>query len=86
MQNGPSPDPRDQAIRTALRDAATVVELASDEFTSTYAGPARGEYLRVFAASVAAVGGRLEEGPGGLQAAFGERLIWIRFDPVSGGR
>ncbi len=85
-QNRPSGDPRDQAIRAALHDAATLVELANDEFTATYAGPARDAYLRVFAASVAVVGGRLEQGPDGLHAAFGERLIRIRFDPVSGGR
>ncbi len=82
MQNQPSADPRDQAIRAALHDAATLVELANDEFTTTYAGLARSDYLRVFAASVADVGGRLEEDPDGFRAAFGERLIRIRFDPV----
>jgi hypothetical protein len=56
----------------------------ADEFHASYEGPARNEYLRVLGGYVADLGGRLEDGPAGLLAAFEGRQITIRFGPVSG--
>jgi hypothetical protein len=36
MQNRPSLDPRDEAIRAALRDAAVLAGIVADEFLATY--------------------------------------------------
>ena len=59
MQNRPSRHPRDDAIRAALRDAAVLAGIISDEFHVTYQGPERAEYLRVLAANVTDLGGAL---------------------------
>jgi len=79
MRNQPSTDPRDQAIRAALRDVAVLAAIAVDEFHATYAGPGRSEYLRVLGAYVANCGGRLDPGPDGCVAVFDDRRIAIRF-------
>jgi len=79
MRNQPSTDPRDQAIRAALRDVAVLAAIAVGDFYATYGGPERTEYLRVLGAYVAVVGGRLEPGPDGSVAVFDDRWIAIRF-------
>ena len=84
MRNQPSTDPRDQAIRAALRDVAVLAAIAAGEFYSTYEGPERTEYLRVLGRYVANVGGRLSPGPDGFVAAFDDRRIAIRFGPEAG--
>jgi hypothetical protein len=85
MRNEPSSDPRDQAIRAALRDVAALTAIVAGEFYATYAGPERAAYVRILGAYVADLGGRLDDGPAGLGAAFEGRQIAIRFGPVSGG-
>jgi len=79
MRNQPSTDPRDQAIRAALRDVAVLAAIAAREFYATYGGPERTEYLRVLGAYVAGAGGPLEPGPNGFVAVFDDRRIAIRF-------
>jgi hypothetical protein len=79
MQNRPSHDPRDEAIRAALRDAAVLAGIAADEFVATYQGPERSEYVRVLAAYVADLGGALDDGPWGVVATFAGRRIAVRF-------
>jgi hypothetical protein len=81
MQDKPSPDPRDQAIRAALRDAATLSAMVADEFRATYVGPRRDVYLRTLGAYVADLGGRLEETDGRhLVAHIRGRRITLRFE------
>ena len=79
MQNRPSDNPKDAAIRAALRDAAVLAGIVADEFQATYQGPERSEYLRVLAAYVADLGGALENAQAGVTAAFADRRIAIRF-------
>jgi hypothetical protein len=86
MQNEPSSDPRDQAIRAALRDIAVLASIVAGEFYATYGGAERAEYLRVLGSYIEDLGGRLEGDPGDLVATFEGRPIAIRFGPLVGGR
>jgi hypothetical protein len=80
MQNRPSADPRDQAIRAALRDASTICGMVADEVKGTYRGERRDVYVRTLAAYIADLGGSLEEGEGrDLVAQIGSRRITLRF-------
>jgi hypothetical protein len=80
MQDTPSADPRDHAIRAALRDASTMAAMVATEFSASYWGAERGTYVATLAAYVVDLGGRLEEaGTRELVADFGERRITIRF-------
>jgi hypothetical protein len=79
MKDTPSADPRDQAIRAALRDAATLAAMVVTELTASYWGAERSVYIATLAAYVVDLGGRLEEaGPKDLVADFGGRRITIR--------
>lgn len=79
MQNRPSADPRDQAIRAALRDAATLAAMVAAEFRATYRGTERTTYLDTLAGFVADLGGRLEDaGEGDAVAEFGGRRTTVR--------
>jgi hypothetical protein len=78
------PGPRDQAVKAALHDAAAIASIVANEFHTSYNGPARAEYLRVLGDYETDLGGRLEDGPTGLLAAFEGRRITIRFGPMSG--
>ena len=84
MQDRPSANPRDQAIRAALWDVAALAAIMAGEFFATYAGPNRGEYIRVLRGYLADLGGRLEDGPTGPVVAVDGRRIAIRFGSVSG--
>jgi hypothetical protein len=80
MKDIPSADPRDQAIRAALRDASTLAAMVVTEFSASYWGAERGTYVATLAAYVVDLGGHLEEaGPKDLVADFGGRRITIRF-------
>jgi hypothetical protein len=81
MQDKPSPDPRDQAIRAALGDAATLSAMVADKVRATYGGSRRDVYLRTVGAYVADLGGRLEECDGRhLVAHIRGRRITLRFE------
>jgi len=86
MKDTPSADPRDQAIRAALRDVAALAAIVAGEFHATYVGPDRAGYLHVLGDYLADLGGRLEDGPGGPVVAVDGRRIAIRFGRLSGGR
>ena len=80
MRDTPSADPRDQAIRAALRDASTLAAMVVTEFAASYWGDERAVYVATLAEYVSDLGGRLEEaGTRELVADFGERRITIRF-------
>ena len=80
MKDTPSADPRDQAIRAALRDASTLAAMVASEFRASYWGAERAVYLATLAAYVTDLGGHLEEaGPKDLVADFGGRRITVRF-------
>jgi hypothetical protein len=79
MQDAPSPDPRDQAIRAALRDASTLAAMVVTEFKASYWGAERSVYVATLAAYVVDLGGHLAEvGTRDLVADFGGRRITIR--------
>ncbi len=81
MVNRPLPDPRDQAVHAALRDAATLFAIVSDELRASYRGGRRDVYRATLAAYVADLGGVLEEtADHGLVARVQGRSIAIRFD------
>jgi hypothetical protein len=86
MRDIPSTDPRDQVIRAALRDVASLAAIVAGEFDATYVGPDRAAYLHVLGDYVADLGGRLEEGPSGPVVAVDGRRIVIRFSRISGSR
>jgi hypothetical protein len=50
MKDMPSADPRDQAIRAALRDAATLAAMVVTELTASYWGAERSVYVATLAA------------------------------------
>jgi len=80
MQDAPSTDPRDQAIRAALRDVSTLAAMVATEFRASYFGAERSVYVAALAAYVSDLGGRLEEaGTRDLVADFGGRRITVRF-------
>jgi hypothetical protein len=80
MKDTPSADPRDQAIRAALRDAATLAAMVVTEFRASYLGAERTVYVATLAAYVTDLGGCLEEaGTRDLVADFGGRRITVRF-------
>ena len=80
MRDIPSTDPRDQAIRAALRDVAALAAIVAGEFYATYVGAERSVYVATLAAYVTDLGGRLEEtGTRDLVADFGGRRITVRF-------
>ena len=79
MQDESSNDPRDQAIRAALRDASTLAAMVVTEFTASYWGAERAVYVATLAEYVTDLGGHLEEvGTRDLVADFGGRRITIR--------
>ena len=86
MQDLPSADPRDQAIRAALRDVAALAAIVAGEFDATYVGADRAAYLHVLGDYLADLGGRLEDGPTGPVVAVGGRRIAIQFGRLSGAR
>ena len=86
MKDAPSADPRDQAIRAALRDVAALAAIVAGEFHASYVGPDRAGYLHVLGDYLADLGGRLEDGPSGPVVAVDGRQIAIRFGPLSGAR
>jgi hypothetical protein len=86
MQDTPSADPRDQAIRAALRDVAALAAIVAGDFYATYVGSDRAAYLRVLGDYLADLGGRLEDGPTGPMVAVDGRRIAIRFGALSGPR
>jgi hypothetical protein len=86
MRDSPSADPRDQAIRAALRDVAALAAIVAGEFHATYVGPDRAGYLHVLGDYLADLGGRLEDGPNGPVVAVDGRRIVIRFGRISGSR
>jgi hypothetical protein len=86
MKDTPSADPRDQAIRAALRDVAALAAIVAGEFHASYVGPDRAGYLHVLGDYLADLGGRLEDGPSGPVVAVDGRQIAIRFGPLSGAR
>src|SRR5664280_1935889 len=76
MRDIPSADPRDQAIRAALRDASTLAAMVVTEFTASYWGAERAIYVATVASYVTDLGGRLEEaGTRDLVADIGGRRI-----------
>ena len=80
MQDQPSADPRDQAIRAALRDASSLAAMVATEFGATYWGAERAVYVATLAEYVTDLGGRLEEaGTRALVADFAGRRITFRF-------
>jgi hypothetical protein len=80
MQDEPSADPRDQAIRAALRDASSLAAMVVTEFQATYWGAERAVYVATLAAYVTDLGGHLEEaGTRDLIADFAGRRITVRF-------
>jgi hypothetical protein len=79
MQDTPSADPRDQAIRAALRDASTLAAMVVTELTASYWGAERAVYVATLAVYVIDLGGQLEEvGAKELVADFDGRRITIR--------
>jgi hypothetical protein len=80
MQDIPSADPRDQALRAALRDASTLAAMVATEFQASYWGAERAVYVATLAAYVTDLGGHLEEaGTRDLVADFSGRRITVRF-------
>jgi len=80
MENRPSADPRDQAIRAALRDASTICAMVVDEVRATYWGERRDVYVRTLATYLADLSGSLQETEGNdLVDRMGERRITLRF-------
>jgi hypothetical protein len=81
MRDSPSADPRFQAIRAALLDAASLAAMVAADFWATYWGVERAVYVATLAAYVTDLGGHLEEEVGlrDLVAHFGGRRITIRF-------
>jgi hypothetical protein len=80
MQNTPSVHPRDEAIRAALRDAATLAGMVAADFRASYWGAERAVYVATLAEYVTDLGGCLEEaGTRDLVADFGGRRITVRF-------
>jgi hypothetical protein len=80
VQDESSNDPRDQAIRAALRDASTLAAMVVTELTASYWGAERSVYIATLAAYVVDLGGHLEEaGTRDLVADFGARRITVRF-------
>jgi hypothetical protein len=80
MENTPSADPQDQAIRAALRDASTLTGMVATEFRASYWGGEWTIYVATLAEYVTDLGGRLEEaGTRDLVADFGGRRITVRF-------
>ena len=80
MRDAPSADPRDQAIRAALRDASTLAAMVVTEFAASYWGDERAVYVATLAEYVSDLGGRLEEaGTRDLVADFDGRRITVRF-------
>ena len=80
MQNRPSADPRDQAVRAALADASSLAAMLTDEFVATYRGSLRDVYMATLAAFVVDLGGRVTETQDRqLVADFAGRRIRVRF-------
>ena len=80
MQDESSNDPRDQAIRAALRDASTLAAMVVTELTASYWGAERSVYIATLAAYVVDLGGHLEEaGTRDLVADSAGRRITVRF-------
>ncbi len=81
MENHPSTDARDRAIHAALRDAASLFAMVSDEFRASYRGARRDVYVRTLAGYLVDVGGTLEEAADSrFVARIGARTIVLTFD------
>jgi hypothetical protein len=79
MQNAPSQDPRDQAIRAALRDAATLAAMVVDELRASYRGSERALYVETLGTYVADLGGSVvEQEDDAVIVVFGGRRIAVR--------
>jgi hypothetical protein len=79
MQNAPSEDPRDQAIRAALRDAATLAAMVVDEVRASYRGSERALYVETLGTYVADLGGSVVgQESDAVIVAFGGRRIAVR--------
>jgi hypothetical protein len=61
MQDPPSGNPQDRAIRAALRDASALAAMVATAFTATYRGHERTTDVSTLAGSVTDVGGHLGE-------------------------
>ena len=79
VENRPSSDPRDQALRAALQDASTLAAMVSDELRATYHGPQRDVYLRTLAGYVADLDGRVTRQGSEVVLVFAARRIALRF-------
>lgn len=85
--NHASGDPRDLAIRAALRDLGVIASILEPPDTpgvgrrvmSSVPDAYRADYLRVLGEYVGEFGGRLEEIEGQPVVVFGERRIVILF-------
>jgi len=84
MNNSPSQEPRDEALRAALHDAALLAGLVQGVFHASYSGSRRDVYLATLGSYLADLGGSLESKAGGYLATFEDRRIAIRFE--TGGR
>ena len=79
MQDTPSGDPRDRAIRAALRDGSTLAAMVATEFRASDWGVERTTYVATLAGYVTDLGGHLDEAERGqLVADFGGRRITVR--------
>jgi hypothetical protein len=74
-----SGNPRDEAIRAAMRDAGVLAGILEGEFQATYRGPERSEYVRVLTEIVTGLGGSVDAGAIDLAATFEDRRIKIHF-------
>src|SRR5437870_10985217 len=84
MRNRPSQEPRDQALRAALHDAALLAGLVQGVFHASYSGSRRDVYLATLGSYLTDLGGSLDSKAGGYLATFEDRRIAIRFE--TGGR
>ena len=84
MKNSPSEEPRDQALRAALHDAALLAGLVQGVFHASYSGSRRDVYLATLGSYLTDLCGSLESKAGGYLATFEDRRIAIRFE--TGGR
>jgi hypothetical protein len=79
MQDESSQDPRDVAIRAALRDAATLAAMVADEVTGSYRGTERALYAETLGTYLAHLGGALVgQEDDAVIVAFGGRRITVR--------
>jgi hypothetical protein len=80
MKNSPSQEPRDQALRAALHDAALLAGLVQGVFHASYSGSRRDVYLATLGSYLADLGARLDVESGRHIATCEDRRIAIRFE------